>query len=322
MQVKYAAGAEASGYAWWLFQEALPTLDERFGFVFSLVGGQMQLTGIFLGQPAEAAQLLDAAGLLDSTILDPATVFDAQSSDELLLSRYPYGVQLQEKSSFMDIVIESTIFSWTGPGMNMPTPWDEGFTGSEEQVQFLQDILTGTTRIVGGAGYNAFQNVQARLVGLLPQEAIAAIGAFVEELAADCAASNFTSLACMSGVTGHVLGGAYMEKESNASAYPHRSAYFVLDGGTQAPTELMQYMPPQEVAKALGYADKFLAVLKPYLGKRDAAYVNYLQPALHNWQTAYFGGNYRRLQRVKRRFDPVGVFSKPYTVEVPQTPMT
>lgn len=319
IELKYQPNPEASGYAWWLFQEALPTLDKRFGFTFSLIGGQMGLIGVFLGKPAEAASLLNATGLLDPDLLDYTIYHDATSSDEALLAVYPYGAKFQAKDSYMDIVIEDIINQWTAPVMGMSTPWDEGWVGAPEQVAFLNDLLSGENHVVGGAGYNAFLNIQARLVGQLPEEGIAAVLDFTAQLGAECAASNYSSPACLGGVTGHVLGGAYADKASDSSAYPHRDKYFIMDGGMQAPSDLVAFMPADVVAEALGFSDRFLTAIKPFLGEQEATYVNYLQPAVANWQTAYFGDNYQRLQRVKGKYDPLGVFSKPYTVEVPET---
>ena len=45
----------------------------------------------------------------------------------------------------------------------------------------------------------------------------------------------------------------------------------------------------------------------------NSQYGGYLSPNEVHWQDAYFGTNYPRLQKVKAAYDPINMFSKPFT---------
>jgi beta-glucosidase-like glycosyl hydrolase len=101
------------------------------------------------------------------------------------------------------------------------------------------------------------------------------------------------------------LGGAVARLAPDATAFPHRSATAVLQliaswaaGGTGDPSR-------QWLADAAGQARKRIGT---------AAYANYANADLANWQTAYYGANYARLQRVKRQYDPDRLFDFPQAV--------
>jgi hypothetical protein len=55
------------------------------------------------------------------------------------------------------------------------------------------------------------------------------------------------------------------------------------------------------------------SALTPWTG--PSAYVNYADPQITNYGTAYWGANYSRLQSVKRQVDPHSVFTFPQAVK-------
>lgn len=47
--------------------------------------------------------------------------------------------------------------------------------------------------------------------------------------------------------------------------------------------------------------------MAPYLA--EGSYLNFTDPDLTDWRTAYYGANYPRLLEIKRRVDPEGLFA-------------
>jgi hypothetical protein len=111
-----------------------------------------------------------------------------------------------------------------------------------------------------------------------------------------------------SGVSFDVLGGAVADVASNDTAFPHRGALAVAqytagwpDGQSDA-----------AVASDVAWLHGFRAAMTPFIG--NGAYVNYADPTLHDWQAAYYGLNYPRLQKVKHAYDPDNVFHFPQSI--------
>jgi hypothetical protein len=91
-------------------------------------------------------------------------------------------------------------------------------------------------------------------------------------------------------------GGAINRIEPAATAFVHRDVlasiqYYSGGGGARS------------------WVDSSRAMLEPAV--TGAAYVNYIDPHLVNWQQAYYGANLARLRAVKKKYDPHGVFRFP-----------
>ncbi|MFI6477010.1 FAD-binding oxidoreductase [Nonomuraea sp. NPDC050663] len=91
------------------------------------------------------------------------------------------------------------------------------------------------------------------------------------------------------------MGGAVARVPEGATAFPHRQALF----------SVQYYAPGRDRSWVRGVH----GALSPHLG--DHAYVNYIDPDLASWRTAYYGGNAGRLAQVKAAYDPDRLFRLP-----------
>src|SRR5262249_11664156 len=97
------------------------------------------------------------------------------------------------------------------------------------------------------------------------------------------------------------LGGAVGRVDVGATAFPHRSAlgtvqiYVSTDGARQRHSA-------QDVAEVTIDLGRLVGT---------GAYVNYIDPELPDWASAYYGPTLGRLRQVAHRYDPHGVFSFP-----------
>ena len=101
------------------------------------------------------------------------------------------------------------------------------------------------------------------------------------------------------------LGGAVADIAPAATAFPHRSAFAVV--------QLYGSWSQNANSDAtLAWLREAHARARPLIG--PGAYVNYIDPDLPDWPTAYYGANYARLRDVKRRYDPDRVFDFPQAI--------
>jgi hypothetical protein len=111
------------------------------------------------------------------------------------------------------------------------------------------------------------------------------------------------------GVSFDVLGGAVTDLAPGDTAFPYRDALAVAQYTVGWPIGQRR----SEVRRDLRWLHGFRDAMSRDVG--NAAYVNYVDPTLTDWQHAYYGANYPRLQRVKQRYDPDDVFRFPQSVQ-------
>ncbi|MFD1145681.1 FAD-dependent oxidoreductase [Saccharothrix hoggarensis] len=97
------------------------------------------------------------------------------------------------------------------------------------------------------------------------------------------------------------FGGEIARVRPDATAFPHRDAI----ASAQA------YVGVGDVSEA--EARRTVADVRDGLG-HNTGYVNYIDPDMPEWRTAYYGRNLARLRRVARRYDPDHVLAFPQSV--------
>jgi FAD/FMN-containing dehydrogenase len=104
------------------------------------------------------------------------------------------------------------------------------------------------------------------------------------------------------GITGQVIcdfmGGALGRVAPGDTAYVHRNALFSAEYYMDAP-----------VGTTATWSNGMRTVMQPW--SSGGAYVNYIDPLIQNWPTAYYGSNYARLVLVKAAYDPNRLFRFP-----------
>ncbi|MFD0361173.1 FAD-binding oxidoreductase [Nocardia sp. GCM10030253] len=110
------------------------------------------------------------------------------------------------------------------------------------------------------------------------------------------------------GVALFTWGGAINRIPVADTAFPHRDTLFLISMDTSWSTT----DPAQSVWSNLEWLDG----LHEDMGQHatDASYVNFTDPALTDWQSAYYGPNYPRLAQIKRRHDPDQFFHFPQAI--------
>ncbi|XLZ70894.1 FAD-binding oxidoreductase [Massilia sp. SR12] len=129
---------------------------------------------------------------------------------------------------------------------------------------------------------------------LLPAAGIAALSQAVTDAMAAGIAGSY--------IFDH-MGGAISRVAPDATAFVHRKALFSLEYATR----------PYRGVYDTAFPNRMRGKMKAW--SSGGAYVNYLDPLLGDWQSAYYGANYARLARVKKQYDPERVFNMPQGVQ-------
>ncbi|MEW6992470.1 FAD-binding protein [Colwelliaceae bacterium 6441] len=106
----------------------------------------------------------------------------------------------------------------------------------------------------------------------------------------------------------NTMGGVIKDFAPNETAFVHRNAIISAEYYTYLSTN-----DATAIDNAQTWLNSFRNIMKPW--SSGGAYVNYIDPLITNWQEAYYGENYARLQEIKKHYDPNKVFSMPQGIE-------
>ncbi|MBA3718282.1 MAG: FAD-binding oxidoreductase [Actinobacteria bacterium] len=99
-----------------------------------------------------------------------------------------------------------------------------------------------------------------------------------------------------------IADGAVGSVATDATAFPHRDALFVLQIASR-----WRKTGSQEVAAAnMSWAGELYSEVEPY--RSGSAYLGYIDPELEDWEQAYYGANLARLRQIKAQYDPDNFF--------------
>ena len=110
------------------------------------------------------------------------------------------------------------------------------------------------------------------------------------------------------GIAFDALGGAVNRVKPGATAFVHRDALF----SAQYTTDWANGAASAGISNQYTWLGKYWSSMRAHASGQ--AYQNYVDPALPNWQQAYYGANLARLQAVKQKYDPTRLFTFPQAV--------
>jgi hypothetical protein len=106
-------------------------------------------------------------------------------------------------------------------------------------------------------------------------------------------------------------GGAISQIPRDATAFVHRDALFLASFSVGWPSET----PSNETHTELEWLDLTFDAFLPY--SIAESYQNFIDPALTDWQTAYYGENLERLLSIKAVYDPTDLFHFSQSIPLP-----
>jgi FAD/FMN-containing dehydrogenase len=163
----------------------------------------------------------------------------------------------------------------------------------------LQMLLAGCSQIK----YTACHTVGSSSGGTLPREQFRAGSDYVAKPLSAAGRRAVVRAAEAAGPAGGALlfdsyGGAINRVHPNATAFVHRTQLFCIQYFTSSSSKT--------------WVNQARATMRPYVSGQS--YQNYIDKNLAHWQQAYYGSNYKRLQQIRKKYDPHHFFNFPQAI--------
>ncbi len=130
-------------------------------------------------------------------------------------------------------------------------------------------------------------------------------------IGADAIAAGFEHLRVWPGTSSYCdlrffqSGGTMNTVAPRDTAFVHRASNWLMVVGLY--WDEQDNRDPGKMAANHAWQNDFYHAMLPYCG--GGAYQNFADPSLTDWRRSYYGENYERLARIKKRVDPGGVFT-------------
>ena len=297
--------------------------DRRMGGSATLSEKGWEARLVFLGTWQEGVAVLEKGGLLDPAYLRSDTAGELWvnfvKSD---YEKYPVAVHEFRKYAEVEAYVYCKQYSWLPGGLGELQQFcyrsrNQGGCNSTPSCDtkwtldmFLAMAASRDSNLnVGTSEWSHHQEMVSGVGGLLARE----LSQDTWQHIVDVVSSSQKPKHCNSDFQlNHFANGAVGDLHFDETAFPWRNAtmlfsYSLIDERTSA----------KEKQACIEFSKKYTSYFfdGPAKGEILGGYYNYL--GSENDLSFYFGPNLRRLQDIKSSYDPLNIFGKPLTVEVP-----
>ncbi|MEV6714266.1 FAD-binding oxidoreductase [Lentzea sp. NPDC051208] len=214
---------------------------------------------------------------------------------------YPAGAAADALDAWQEWMAQAPDELWSNctfeSGTTSPTNIGGVYVGPEKDLLPLLDRMPAAPRTVQGMGYLETMRYYAGNPG--PGFRFAASSRMLRHHVPGGRVADLMEEQRDGAILFDSFGGALARVAPDATAFPHRdaraSAQIFFGAGDRTEAE----------------ARRVLAEVRDGLGAGNTGYVNYIDPEMPDWPTAYYGRNLARLRKVARRYDPDRVLAFP-----------